>query len=407
MSKEGEKMKRIRKGRVALVVGVFLIIGLALFFLLTYCPVKAKVSVEAGQKQLDVKTCLKDQDLTAKWKKPLTTEQLKTIGKYDMIVIANNQEYECSVYVEDTTAPKAEAKSVKVYQNQSVKPESFVENIVDATQVKVSFEKEVSTQKIGKQNVTIILEDEAGNQTKIQSKLEVQKDEEAPVIKGTKNIKVAKGKSVSYKKGVTISDNVDKDVTLKIDTSKVNLNKVGEYQVIYSATDSAGNTAKKIIKVSVVSSSSTVTEDEVYAKADEILATIIDDSMTKREKCKQIYNWAHNHISYIDSSDKSSWTKAAMYAFNNHKGDCYNYFAAAKALLTRAGIENIDLKATKHTHYWNFVKVEEGWYHFDTTPRVDHPYLCLRTDAWIDNYSQSHSYCFSYDPASKPASAKE
>ena len=51
----------------------------------------------------------------------------------------------------------------------------------------------------------------------------------------------------------------------------------------------------------------------------------------------------------------------------------------SKALLTRAGIENIDLKATKHKHYWNFVKVEEGWYHFDTTPRWDHPNLCLRT----------------------------
>lgn len=400
-------MRKIRKERVALAVGIILIIATAMFFLLTYSPIKAKISIEAGQKSLDVKACLKDEDLDAKWKKPLTEKQLQTIGKYDLVVVAGRKEYECQVQVEDTISPQADSKNVKVYQNQSVKPEDFVTNIVDATKVAISFEKDISTKEVGKQDVTIILEDEGKNQTKIKSTLEVQKDEEPPQINGTKNIKVVKGKTVSYKKGVTVTDNVDKEVELKVDSSKVNLNKVGEYEAVYSATDSSGNTAKKTIKVTVVASSSTVTEDEVYEKADEILAKIIDDSMTKREKCKKIYNWVHSNISYVDSSDKSSWTKAAMYAFTNHKGDCYNYFAASKALLTRAGIENIDLKATKHTHFWNFVKVEEGWYHFDTTPRVDHPYLCLRTDAWIDKYSQSHSYCFSYDPSSKPASAKE
>lgn len=407
MSKEGKKMKKIRKSRVALVLIVVMIIGVAVFFLVTYSPVKSKIFIEAGQTELDVKECLKDQELKAEWKNPLTAEQLKTIGEYDQIVVIGDQEYKCCVTVEDTTPPTADAKNVTVYQNQSVKAEDFVDHITDATQVSISFEKDVSTQEVGKQDVTILLEDEAKNQTKIQSQLEVQKDDEAPVIKGTQNIKVVKGKTVSYKKGVSVTDNVDEEVELKVDTSDVNLNKVGEYQAVYSATDSSGNTTKKTIKVSVVASSSTVTEDEVYAKADEILEEIIDDSMTKREKCEKIYSWAHSHISYVDSSDKSSWTKAAMYAFNNHKGDCYNYFSAAKALLTRAGIENIDLKATKHTHYWNFVKVEEGWYHFDTTPRVDHPNLCLRTDEWIDNYSNSHSYCFSYDPSSKPASAKE
>ena len=59
------------------------------------------------------------------------------------------------------------------------------------------------------------------------------------------------GKTVSYKKGVTVSDNVDKDIELEIDSSKVNLNKVGSYKVVYKATDKAGNTTKKEIKVTV------------------------------------------------------------------------------------------------------------------------------------------------------------
>lgn len=365
-----------------------------------------EVIIEAGSQNVDISCFIKNKQAKASFKSEITEDMLKTIGEYEIVIIINEKEYTSKMIVQDTVAPTATSQTVEIYTNQDITTDMFVTDIQDETKVTASFQSDVSTAKAGTFDVNIVLEDKGGNQTIIQSTLIVKEDDIAPVISGAKDITVVQGKTVSYKKGITVSDNVDEEVELIVDSSQVNLNKVGKYKVIYSATDSSNNTATETAYVNVISKANVqVTEEEVYKKADEVLAKIITPSMTQREKCRKIYNWVQANVSYINDSDKSSWKKAAMYAFNNHKGDCYNYFSVTKALLTRASIENIDLKATKYTHYWNFVKVEEGWYHLDTTPRVDHPNLFLRTDAWIDAYSAKNSNCFSYDPSSKPASA--
>lgn len=400
-------MKCLKKGKYIIGCLVIVLIGFLFVRIFTYHPVKSHIEIEAGAKELKVSDVLEDQDAKAVIKNNLTTEQLKTVGEYEIQVIVDDKEYTCAVNVKDTTAPKAVLQTVKIYQNQKIEPKMFIKEVQDVSKVSIKFKDEVKTSSLGQHKVTLILEDQAKNKSEVTGELNIMKDKTPPVIKGTKDIIVTKGKTASYKKGVTVSDNVDKDIELEIDSSKVNLNKVGSYKVVYKATDKAGNTTKKEIKVTVEAPvPKAYNLETVYKTADAILKGIINDNMTQRQKCQKIYNWIHGHIGYVDYSDKSSWTKGAMDGFNNRRGDCYNYFAMSKALLTRAGIENIDLKATKHKHYWNFVKVEEGWYHFDTTPRWDHPNLCLRTDAWMNSYSVKNDNCFSYDPASKPASAK-
>ncbi len=375
-------MRMKLKGKVRYII-IFLICFITVFFLFLMQlsrPVVKEVTIEAGS-ETSVSDFLKDENTEGTLVTEVTDFMMHNIGEYEIVVSVNGKEYTSTLNVVDTTAPIATAVDIEVYENKDVNIEDFVTNIDDATNVTLTLMDEVSTETAG--------------------------EYEAPVISGISNKKVVIGDTVSYKKDVTVTDNADDDIELEIDSSNVNLDEAGTYEVTYSATDSAGNTATETINVYVVNDESDITEYEVYEKAQEVLDTIINDSMSKREICVAIYNWVHNHMSYINSSDKSSWTKAAMYAFNNKKGDCYNYFAITKALLTQAGIENIDLSATKHTHYWNFVKVEEGWYHLDTTPRTDHPYLCLRTDAWMLAYSAKHSNCFSYDSSSKPASATE
>ena len=80
------------------------------------------------------------------------------------------------------------------------------------------------------------------------------------------------------------------------------------------------------------------------------------------------------------------------------EGDCFVYAATAKELLTIAGIPNIDIvKSTKNpSHYWNLVYIEDGWYHFDTTPRKDKSEFFLLTDAELEDYSSKHrnTHCF-------------
>ncbi len=51
--------------------------------------------------------------------------------------------------------------------------------------------------------------------------------------------------------GCTAIDNVDGEVTCELVESKVNSNKLGDYEVIYKATDSKGNTSYKTVNITV------------------------------------------------------------------------------------------------------------------------------------------------------------
>ena len=36
-------------------------------------------------------------------------------------------------------------------------------------------------------------------------------------------------------------------------------------------------------------------------------------------------------------------------------------------MLNRVGIESIEVHDNEYEHYWNMVKINSSWYHFDTT----------------------------------------
>ena len=111
--------------------------------------------------------------------------------------------------------------------------------------------------------------------------------------------------------------------------------------------------------------------------------------------------------SFLSTSSISSINKSFITNSNIHIG--YSSSCMAKAMLTRAGITNMDIEripAGNSLHYWNLVDIGDGhgWYHFDTTPRVDgNPTILLWTDAQMMEYSQAHGNCFNYDRAVYPA----
>ena len=84
------------------------------------------------------------------------------------------------------------------------------------------------------------------------------------------------------------------------------------------------------------------------------------------------------------------------------------YYAVASALLTRAGIENMEIQRDNPAspHYWNLVKVNGCWYHFDTCPHYSGHWLqsFLLTDAQVRAYSEYEvpGY-YSFDPSLYPA----
>lgn len=169
-------------------------------------------------------------------------------------------------------------------------------------------------------------------------------DTEEPVIDGVAPLEGFIGEPISYKSEITVTDNCDKEVELEVDTSDVDTETEGTYDVIYTATDRAGNTAQAETTITMKEKPQDYVEpEEVYAEADEVLAEITTDDMTLKEKARAIYDWCRNNIGYISTSDKDSWTNGAHQGFTQGQGDCFVFFSTAKALLTEAGIPNIDV----------------------------------------------------------------
>lgn len=254
---------------------------------------------------------------------------------------------------------------------------------------------------------------------------ETEPDTQGPVISGVQALTVSVGETLSYRTGVAATDDRDGTVMLQVDSSAVNLSVPGEYQVIYSAEDSAGNRTEVTTTVVVTepdpdSESSEpkarqVSLMEVIDKADQVLETIIKDGMSQREKAWAIFNYVANNVRYVGTSDKSSWIIGAYDGLTTGRGDCFNYYACSKALLTRAGIPIVELQRADRNarHYWVLADVGQGYYHFDPCPHPDgYPLTCfLLTETEVRQYTvdmAAHSnyyfdyYTYDYDSCPVP-----
>lgn len=236
-------------------------------------------------------------------------------------------------------------------------------------------------------------------------------DTVAPVVYAD-DIHILAGGTVSYKKAVSAYDNVDStdDLTMEFDRDSVDLNTEGDYPYSVTVTDTSGNTATASGTVHVLPAGSAVADiDEVNAMADEILAEIITDDMTPKEKLRAIYNWVRANTSYSGHAQEEDYTLGAYEGFTTHSGDCFTYAAQAKFLLTRAGIDNIDVvkvvpegSTDIPTHFWNLVNIGEGWYHLDCTPRKDGSTFFYLTDAELEAYSSTHNGTHNFDHSLYP-----
>lgn len=312
-------------------------------------------------------------------------------------------DYETRMYIVDTTPPQVRVHDISGYTKFPRKPEDFVTSVKDVTKVDISFVKEPDFYFVGEQNVQIHFVDEGKNEVMQTARLILEEDLEKPVIKGAEDLRVIIGSTVSYKKNIVVEDNCPEGLKLTVDSSAVNLSQAGEYPVIYTATDYAGNSTSVTVTVSV--RPRVYDPNEVNAMADAVLSNILTDGMSQMDKAQAIFNYVTRHIAYISDSDKSNSVRAAYEGLNDKKGDCFVYASTAKVLLTRAGISNMDIEKipAKTLHYWNLVDVGDGWLHFDTTPRKDHPTIFLWTDAQLMDYSGKHNNSHNYDHNSYPA----
>ncbi|MDE5748511.1 MAG: hypothetical protein K2I21_13175 [Acetatifactor sp.] len=359
-------------------------------------PVVEELTMEAGQEPPAVGSFLLA-DAQGTFVTRVANFDYHVQGDHEVVIQVDGEKYTSVLHIQDTIPPEVQVRDIEGFAVLPREAEDFVAEVEDATEVTMAFREEPDLTLIGTQQVEIVFTDAGGNETVKTAQLILHEDTEPPVIQGTRDIVIYKGDSVSYRKNVTVEDNCPEGLQLTVDNSSVNLEEAGVYPVVYTAVDAAGNTASVTVQLTIIDRVYTV--EEVNALADAVLASIITPEMSDRDKALAIYNYIRRNVGYINYSEKGDWVQAAYEGLAKRQGDCYVYASTAKALLTRAGIKNMDIAKipTRREHYWNLVDVGDGWYHFDTTPRTDHTVFFMWTDAELMAYSALHYNCHNYD----------
>ena len=302
--------------------------------------------------------------------------------------------------------------------------EQFVTSVPEGCSVKLA--DKYNFEALGTYPISLIVTDEKGREFSYTASLTLVEDTTPPTINGLQDLLVYLGGTVSYMKGVSTEDNCDAGVTLTVNTENVNLKALGIYDVIYRATDAAGNVTQ--LRRTLTVCEQEITEEMLYNRLDPILSNILSDGMSTQQKLRAIYDYVYENIAiYVPTSDKSSWVRAAYNGLVERSGDCFTYFALAKAMMERVGIENMDIERdpsvvamVNERHYWSLVNIgtadEPKWYHLDTCHLSDikRPWGFLMTDDQLLLYSDQREnadgisgYFYAYNTAAYPPTSTE
>jgi len=394
-----------------LVIGV---IGTAMVIDASREIVHSSVTVEASQGTPELSMFLSKTQEDATFLSDVTAIDMTKNGTYNIEIIVDDKTYTSQLIIVDTVPPIADPvpQTITVYDQWD--PTDFVTNIQDVADVTVSFEAKANYKIPGDIEVGIILEDANSNTTSLTVPLTLIGDDEAPVIEGVEDQTLYTEETISYKSGVSISDNMDPDPVLDIDTDAVDLRTPGTYVVTYRGTDAMGNgTAVESVITVLEKPVGYVTVDEANAIADIVLEGIITDDMSQLEKLEAIFWWSRFNIGYTGHSPKGDWRIEAVRGIKESAGDCYTYFAVAKLLINRIGVETIDIQRSQdttrpETHYWSLVNYDGQWYHFDPCPLKSYSFKCfMKTDNEVDAFSDILTEYYFYDREGVPATPVE
>lgn len=376
---------------------------------MTVLDIKHSVTIEAGSvMNITEKDFVEDDRYQVRFLTDIMSLDISKPTVHTIELQVNDRVVTGSIEVVDTTAPVAKAVSKAVWKDENPPAISFVEEIRDISGVKASYKKTPDFSVLGDQEVTIVLEDEYGNTSEYTATITVQEDTEPPQIIGAIDKTVYIGDTIAYRKGISVIDNKDQDLTFQVDSSKVNLNKEGTYTVTYTAEDKAGN--KTVVTSKITVKKLLVSEDTLNELCDKVLKSIIKDSMTQREKAKAIYTWVKRNVTYTGHSDKSDWMAEAYRGFTDKVGDCFTFFSVSQALLNRVGIDNMMVTRVggRTQHYWSLVNCGDGWYHFDSTPNKDKKEAFMLTDKEVAELTKSRgNNYYIYDTSLYPATPEE
>lgn len=262
------------------------------------------------------------------------------LGTYTITYSIHDESYEIDVTVVDTIAPTFDTIDSDTDETFALNAEDLVENVVDATQTTIKFKEEYSFDTEGDYEFIIVVTDEANNSTEKPVKVKIYKDDEAPVIKGDKEITKYQGATFDPMESMSITDNRDANAKLEVISNNVDMKKVGTYKVEYEAKDRSGNkstfTKTVTVKEKIVDKDYYSGQNIVYLTFDDgpsyntgKILKILDQynvkatffvagySSTHRQYIKQAYDAGHTIALHTYSHEYSDVYKSVDAYFND------------------------------------------------------------------------------------------
>lgn len=412
-----ELLRRAWKHRIGryVLIGATLLIAL-LLFLMIYRPThRLRVTLEAGEKLPDPVTLTEESDAAY-----LDAEEFDTAvpGVYKLRIRTGNGKYHLRIKVKDTVDPVGTVKPLSWGLGTRMPEASeFFSEITDATAVTVTYLSENVYDKMGSYPIKLRITDLAGNSADYETTVTLVRDTTPPTVT-IQELSGCIGYGIVYSGGVYAEDDCCGELTVTWDASKVDTETVGKYPVYYTVTDASGNVTQ--VESTIYIYEEEITPEMLYVQVDLIIDEIIKPAMTKEERVRAVYRYVYDNISYAGTSDKSDWMREAYQVLSSGSGDCFSYFALAKAFFERLGIENMDIQRTKgltsDRHYWNYVNIgtkeEPRWYYFDATHlnSADTGVSfdgSLLTEKQISAYNKVRAHFYTFDHTGYPTAATE
>lgn len=191
----------------------------------------------------------KDKDYDIKVKVKDTVAPKITVS--DNIVVQTNTPLHMSDIITEVTElsgnidasfkdkPKTESTDSTEKTDSTESTEGSATGVIAVGGCNLKHNDEITYTKSGDYDNTITVTDDAGNSTDIDIKISVI---DAPSINGISDKTVTVGDTIDYLNGVSASDGKGTDITgsIEVDSSKVDVNTPGTYQITYKVTDSYG-----------------------------------------------------------------------------------------------------------------------------------------------------------------------
>ncbi len=398
---------------------VWLLTGVLLCLMLAGCSQKLTYTIQAGRDLPDPEDLSDIPGLC--YDAGYDPDCVNHAGTYELsLTDAAGKKYILHLTVKDTKKPVVITRHVYYARGtQNPSAADFINTIQEADDYTAYFTCDLpDMNRIGDYDISFRVKDASGNvSAECYSILTVIEDRQAPTFVHVPELSAYVGEAIAYRKGLTVTDNCSGEVALEVDSSQVKPEVPGSYTVVYKATDTCGNTATAQTVIHIYDNK--ITELQLMERIEGVVAQITTPGMSLEQKLRAAHAYIQERISYTSDSDKSDWVRAAYEGlFTTGTGDCFNYFAAAKAFLICFGVDYREIERTpgvaEGTHFWLMVNLGTAqnprWYHYDAT-RLRNTYDnsgCLITEKQMYAYNRMAGLTFyHYNASAYPATAIE